>query len=96
MTTSTIGVSWVSFNNDPYERQKDGTYLEREGEKTAGPTLEFLFNPASPIAGASRSTTCSCDAPGHQSQVSAVSILVKWTSQRNWWQPFTSRETGPR
>ena len=51
MTTSTIGVSWVSFNNDPYERQKDGTYLEREGEKTAGPTLEFLFNPASPIAG---------------------------------------------
>ena len=46
MTTSTIGVSWVSFNNDPYERQKDGTYLEREGEKTAEPSLEFLLNPA--------------------------------------------------
>lgn len=51
MTTTTIGVSWVSFNNDPYERQKDGTYLERDGQRTPGPTLEFLFNSASPVAG---------------------------------------------
>lgn len=49
--TTTIGVSWVSFNNDPYERQKDGTYLERDGQRTPGPTLEFLFNSASPVAG---------------------------------------------
>lgn len=48
---TTVGVSWVSFNNDPYEREKDGNYRERAGEKTRGPTLEFLFNPASPVAG---------------------------------------------
>jgi len=46
--TTTISVSWVSVNNDPYERAKDGSYLERDGEKTPGPTLEFLFNSASP------------------------------------------------
>jgi hypothetical protein len=48
--TTTISVSWVSFNNDPYERAKDGAYLERDGEKTAGPTTELLFNAASPVA----------------------------------------------
>lgn len=47
---TTIGASWVSFNNDPYEREKDGTYRVRDGEKTRGPTLEFLLNPASPVA----------------------------------------------
>lgn len=46
--TTTISVSWVSVNNDPYERSKDGSYLERDGERTPGPTLEFLFNEASP------------------------------------------------
>lgn len=46
--TATISVSWVSVNNDPYERAKDGSYLEPDCEKTPGPTLEFLFNPASP------------------------------------------------
>lgn len=51
MTTTTVGVSWVSFNNDPYEREKDGSYREHDGEKTPGPTLEFLFNPASPVVG---------------------------------------------
>lgn len=49
--TTTIAVSWVSKNNDPYERSKDGSYLERDGEKRPGPTLEFLFNAASPVAG---------------------------------------------
>ena len=47
----TLGLSWVSFNNDPYEREIDGSYRERDGEKTRGPTLEFLLNPASPVAG---------------------------------------------
>ena len=42
--TTTIAVSWVSFNNDPYERNKDGTYVERDGAKEPGPTLELLFN----------------------------------------------------
>jgi sigma54-dependent transcription regulator len=46
--TTTISVSWVSVNNDPYERHKDGSYIERDGEKTPGPTMEFLFNSASP------------------------------------------------
>ncbi|APR75122.1 Psp operon transcriptional activator [Minicystis rosea] len=48
--TTTISVSWVSFNNDPYERAKDGTYLERDGDTIPGPTLELLFNAASPVA----------------------------------------------
>lgn len=48
--TTTISVSWVSFNNDPYERAKDGAYLERDGEKVPGPTLELLFNAVSPVA----------------------------------------------
>lgn len=48
--TTTISVSWVSFNNDPYERAKDGSYLEHDGDRSPGPTLELLFNAASPIA----------------------------------------------
>lgn len=47
---TTISVSWVSVNNDPYERAKDGSYVERVGEKMSGPTLEFLCNTASPAA----------------------------------------------
>jgi transcriptional regulator with AAA-type ATPase domain len=53
MTTS-ISVSWVSVNNDPYERHKDGSYIERDGEKTPGPTLEFLFNSTSPARGSKK------------------------------------------
>lgn len=51
MTRNIISVSWVSYNNDPYEREKDGSYREREGMKSPGPTLELLFNPKSPVAG---------------------------------------------
>jgi len=51
MTMNIIAVSWVSFNNDPYERLRDGSYLERDAERLPGPTLELLFNPVSPIAG---------------------------------------------
>lgn len=46
--TTTISVSWVSVNNDPYERAKDGSYIERNGDRTPGPTLEFLFTATSP------------------------------------------------
>lgn len=49
--TTIVSVSWVSFNNDPYEREKNGSYLKRDGGVSPGPTLELLFNPASPIAG---------------------------------------------
>lgn len=46
-----IVVSWVSFNNDPYERERDGSYREHDGQKIPGPTLELLFNDHSPVAG---------------------------------------------
>lgn len=46
-----IGVSWVSFNNDPYERERDGSYREHDGQKIPGPTLELLFNEYSPVVG---------------------------------------------
>jgi transcriptional regulator with AAA-type ATPase domain len=48
---STIVVTWVSFNHDPYERRKDGAYIENGSDKVPGSTLELLFNPASPVAG---------------------------------------------
>lgn len=51
MKPKRVAVSWVSFNHDPYEREKDGSYRERDGAKREGPTLEFLLNPASPVAG---------------------------------------------
>ncbi|MDD4915635.1 MAG: hypothetical protein PHW13_11445 [Methylococcales bacterium] len=46
-----IVVSWVSFNNDPYERERDGSYREYDGQKIPGPTLELLFNEHSPVVG---------------------------------------------
>ncbi|TAL98760.1 MAG: hypothetical protein EPN73_02280 [Paraburkholderia sp.] len=49
MSRTQISVSWVSFNNDPYERLKDGSYLVKEGRKSWGPTLEFLFGEDSPV-----------------------------------------------
>ncbi|CAG9261410.1 Sigma-54-dependent transcriptional regulator [Paraburkholderia unamae] len=51
MKQTLIGVSWVSFNNDPFERQRDGSYLVNDGLKNPGPTLEFLFGDGSPLAG---------------------------------------------
>lgn len=50
MTTSIL-VSWISYNHDPYERGKDGNYVERAGQRTQGPTLEMLLNPDSPLCG---------------------------------------------
>lgn len=51
MNPEKISVSWVSFNNDPYLRERDGNYIRHEDELEAGPTLEFLFNRESPVAG---------------------------------------------
>jgi transcriptional regulator with AAA-type ATPase domain len=52
MTTTTIAVSWVSFNGDPYERNKQtGAYVEKDDGRSPGPTLELLFNPGSAVAG---------------------------------------------
>ncbi|MFT3695686.1 MAG: sigma 54-interacting transcriptional regulator [Kofleriaceae bacterium] len=49
--TKSILVSWVSFNHDPYERAKDGSYTDRSGTRTHGPTLDMLLNPVSPVRG---------------------------------------------
>lgn len=46
-----VVVSWVSFNNDPYERERNGSYREHDGQKIPGPTLELLFNEHSPVVG---------------------------------------------
>lgn len=51
MAKNKIVVSWVSFNNDPYERERDGSYREHNGQKVPGPTLELLFNDYSPVFG---------------------------------------------
>ena len=51
MNPEKISVSWVSFNNDPYRRERDGSYSYQNNEREAGPTLEFLLNPGSPVAG---------------------------------------------
>lgn len=46
-----IAVSWISFNHDPFERSKDGSFSTRDGGLHDGPTLDFLLNPASPLLG---------------------------------------------
>lgn len=51
MNPEKVSVSWVSFNNDPYRRDKEGDYSYRNDRREAGPTLEFLLNPDSPVAG---------------------------------------------
>lgn len=51
MNPEKISVLWVSFNNDPYRRERDGSYSYQNNEREAGPTLEFLLNPGSPVAG---------------------------------------------
>lgn len=48
---SPIAVTWVSFNHDPWEREKDGSYRLRNRERTPGPALEFITNRASPAFG---------------------------------------------
>lgn len=42
-------LSWVARNNDPFERNRDGSYrLDEKGERVPGPTLNLLFDKASP------------------------------------------------
>jgi transcriptional regulator of acetoin/glycerol metabolism len=48
MTATTVLVSWVSFNGDPFERNKAGEYVE---PCVTGPTLEILFSSDSPLRG---------------------------------------------
>ena len=44
-------LTWVARNNDPYERNRDGTYRQNaKGEKIWGPTLTILFDPSSPYS----------------------------------------------
>jgi len=49
MSHGRVSVSWVSFNNDPYSREKDGHYRLLDNQHEAGPTLEFLLNEDSPV-----------------------------------------------
>lgn len=51
MKRTVIAVSWVSFNHDPFERNKDGSYRGDDGRRNPGPALEFLFNLGSPVGG---------------------------------------------
>lgn len=51
MSHGRVSVSWVSFNNDPFSREKDGHYRLLDNEREAGPTLEFLLNEGSPVRG---------------------------------------------
>lgn len=49
MSHGRVSVSWVSYNNDPYSREKDGQYRLLDNQREAGPTLEFLLNQGSPV-----------------------------------------------
>lgn len=49
MSHGRVSVSWVSFNNDPYSREKDGHYRLLDNQRETGPTLEFLLNEESPV-----------------------------------------------
>jgi transcriptional regulator with AAA-type ATPase domain len=51
MTKHKVLVTWVSFNHDPFERDRSGRYVERDGERLPGATLELLFNDSSPLRG---------------------------------------------
>lgn len=51
MNQEIVSVSWVSFNSDPYRRNEHGRFILRNGQHEAGPTLEFLLNADSPVAG---------------------------------------------
>ncbi|CAM2161392.1 Sigma-54-dependent transcriptional regulator [Paraburkholderia sacchari] len=51
MNQELVSVSWVSLNSDPYRRERDGSFSLLNGQHEAGPTLEFLLNPDSPVVG---------------------------------------------
>lgn len=51
MSNEKVSVSWVSYNNDPFSREKDGRYRHLDSGHEAGPTLEFLLNKESPVWG---------------------------------------------
>lgn len=45
-------LTWVAYNNDPYERDRDRNLLsDATGQPIAGPTLTLLFDPASDYRG---------------------------------------------
>lgn len=50
--SSSVLVSWIAVNNDPFERERPGgPYRLVEGKPVAGPTFTLLFDPDSPYAG---------------------------------------------
>jgi hypothetical protein len=48
---SHVLVSWVAVNNDPFERDADGTSRKVNGSYVPGPTLTLLEDTRSPYAG---------------------------------------------
>ena len=49
---SSVLVSWIAVNNDPFERDRaGGAYRLVGGKPVAGPTFTLLFDPDSPYAG---------------------------------------------
>lgn len=49
---SSVLVSWIAVNNDPFERDRSGGAYRLVGDKpVAGPTFTLLFDPDSPYAG---------------------------------------------
>ncbi len=50
MSRSSILISWVSYNHDPFQREKNGRYSGTEDQRIPGSTLELLLNEASPYA----------------------------------------------
>ncbi len=86
-----VSVSWVSFNNDPYRRERDGSYSDVNGTREAGPTLEFLFNPDSPVCGQIKKHYLLVRRPNvpepqrrqvHGSEVAVAKELVREIKQR--------------
>ncbi len=51
-TRDAVLLSWLAYNHDPFERDKEGRYRKRsDGSHIWGPTLTFLFDPDSPFRG---------------------------------------------
>jgi DNA-binding NtrC family response regulator len=44
-------VSWIALNNDPYERERSGSFRLVDGQLVPGPTLTLLLDPESPYVG---------------------------------------------
>lgn len=52
-TNNAVLISWIAFNNDPFERQRESrSYRLVDSSPVPGPTLNLLFSEESPLRGA--------------------------------------------